>query len=55
MQRGGKIKNYVKAVHKMQNNTLKCQISYHTLPERSVGIGEWQTKNYFLFEIHDSP
>ncbi len=50
MQREDKIQNYRKVVHKMQNNTPKCLVSCHTLPEISVGISGRQIKNYYLFE-----
>jgi hypothetical protein len=47
---GVKFKITEKAVSKMQNNIPKCQISRHSLPERSVSINEWQTKKYFLIK-----
>ncbi len=39
-----------KGVHKCKIILPKCLIFCHTLLEHSLGISEWQTKHYFLFE-----
>jgi hypothetical protein len=45
---GAKVKTMEIEVSELQNNTPKYQVSCHTLPERTVGMSEWQTKSYFL-------